>query len=145
MNVATSNRAGNTSTQTHARGLRALLEQLDDLCRARSQLVTRAQRLADADDIQPRVLKAAAAVERWVEVQPSMFEDVLDEELSKFDKFRNDIEAGAVKQEEVLESVKVSPASVIWARPLGTRPRRTCPADALCSDSERVIFAVPAR
>ena len=84
-------------------------------------------------------------MERWVEVQPSMFEDVLDEELSKFDKFRNDIEAGAVKQEEVLESVKVSPASVIWARPLGTRPRRTCPADALCSDSERVIFAVPAR
>ncbi|KAI0266621.1 BRO1-domain-containing protein [Russula aff. rugulosa BPL654] len=93
-------------TQTHARALRVLLEQLDDLVRERSQLVSRAQRLADADDIGPRIVKEAAGLERWAEVQPSMFEDSLDQELAKYDKFRRDIEEGGVKQTELLEKVK---------------------------------------
>lgn len=96
-------------TQTHARALRVLLEQLDDLAHERNQLVSRAQRLADADDISPRIIKEAASLERWVEVQPSMFEDTLDQELAKYDKFRRDIEEGAVRQSELLEDVKVSP------------------------------------
>ncbi len=85
-----------------------LLEQLDDLVRERSQLVSRAQRLADADDISPRIVKEAAGLERWAEVQPSMFEDSLDQELAKYDKFRRDIEEGGVKQTELLEKVKGS-------------------------------------
>jgi programmed cell death 6-interacting protein len=88
-----------------------LLEQLDDLVRERSQLVSRAQRLADADDISPRIVKEAAGLERWAEVQPSMFEDSLDQELAKYDKFRRDIEEGGVKQTELLEKVKVREAS----------------------------------
>ena len=95
------------STQAHARQLRVLLESLDDVQRARAQVVTRATRLADSDDITPRILKAAAAIERWVEVQPSMFEDVLDEELAKYEKFRVDLEEGEQKQEQLLNSVKV--------------------------------------
>lgn len=83
-----------------------LLEQLDDLVRERSQLVSRAQRLADADDISPRIVKEAAGLERWAEVQPSMFEDTLDQELAKYDKFRRDIEEGGVKQTELIENVK---------------------------------------
>ena len=83
-----------------------LLEQLDDLVRERSQLVSRAQRLADADDISTRILKEAAGLEKWAEVQPSMFEDTLDQELAKYDKFRRDIEDGGVRQMELLESVK---------------------------------------
>jgi len=86
-----------------------LLEQLDDLVRERSQLVSRAQRLADADDISPRIVKEAAGLERWAEVQPSMFEDTLDQELAKYDKFRRDIEEGGVKQTELLENAKGSP------------------------------------
>ncbi|PSR75597.1 hypothetical protein PHLCEN_2v9077 [Hermanssonia centrifuga] len=97
---------GPNSTQSHARQLRVLLESLNDIQRSRDQSVTRAKRLADAEDITPRILKAAAAVERWVEVQPSMFEDVLDEELSKYDKFREDIEEGEQNQEVLLESIK---------------------------------------
>jgi len=89
-----------------ARKLRVLLEQLDDLTRARQQLVSRSQRLADADDVQPRILKAAEAVERWVEVHPSMFEDVLDEEMAKFEKFRADIDEGAGKQADLLKNLK---------------------------------------
>ena len=95
-----------------------LLEQLDDLVRERSQLVSRAQRLADADDISPRIVKEAAGLERWAEVQPSMFEDTLDQELAKYDKFRCDIEEGGVKQTELLESVKGSlPSAGIHFRP----------------------------
>lgn len=85
-----------------------LLEQLDDLVRERSQLVSRAQRLADADDISTRIVKEAAGLERWAEVQPSMFEDTLDQELAKYDKFQRDIEDGGVKQTELLENVKES-------------------------------------
>lgn len=95
-------------TQTHARALRVLLEQLDDLGRERNQLVSRAQRLTDADDISARIVKEAASLERWAEVQPSMFEGTLDQELSKYDKFRRGIEEGAVRQSELLENVKES-------------------------------------
>ncbi|KAI9461717.1 pH-response regulator [Lactarius psammicola] len=70
------------ATQNHARALRVLLEQLDDLARERNQL-------------------------SWAEVQPSMFEDTLDQELVKYDKFRHDIEEGAVKQSELLESTRM--------------------------------------
>lgn len=87
--------------------LRSLLESLDDIQRARVQTVERVKRRVDADDITPRILRAAAAIERWVEVQPSMFEDVLDEEMSKFDKFKNDVEEGEEKQEVLLGSIKV--------------------------------------
>ena len=98
------------ATQNHARALRVLLEQLDDLARERNQLVSRAQRLADADDISKRIQKEAAGLESWTEVQPFMFEDTLDQELVKYDKFRRDIEEGASKQSELLENVKESPS-----------------------------------
>jgi late p6Gag/p9Gag-like protein len=84
------------------------LEQLDDLVRERSQLVSRAERLVDADDISPRIVKEAAGLERWAEVQPSLFEDTLDQELAKYDKFRHDIEEGSVRQAELLDNVKGS-------------------------------------
>lgn len=89
------------------------MEQLDDLARERNQLVSRAQRLADADDISARIQKEAAGLESWAEVQPFMFEDTLDQELVKYDKFRHDIEEGAVKQSELLENVKESHPQLI--------------------------------
>ncbi|KAI0313744.1 BRO1-domain-containing protein [Amylostereum chailletii] len=98
--------SGTTAAQTHARALRVHLEELDDLAREREDLVRRANRRKEADDIHPRILKAAAGVERWAEVQPSMFEDVLEDELAKYDKFRNDVAQGGVKQDEILEAVK---------------------------------------
>jgi programmed cell death 6-interacting protein len=91
-----------------------VLEQLDDLARERNQLVLRAQRLADADDISPRIVKEAAGFERWAEVQPSMFEDSLDQELAKYDKFQRDIEDGAARQSELLENMKVSVLSAVY-------------------------------
>ncbi len=92
----------------HARALRVHLEKLDDLSKARGELVARVARLAGADDITPRVLKAAAAMEQWVNVQPAMFEDILDEELAKFDKFRVQLEENDRQQAELLDAVRVS-------------------------------------
>ena len=65
-------------------------------------------RLAGTDDITPRILKAAAAMEQWVNVQPAMFEDILDEELSKYDRFRRQLEDDERKQDELLTAVRVS-------------------------------------
>ena len=104
---ASSRHIGSNPAQTHARALRVLLEQLDDLQRVRRDQVSRAQRLAAADDITPQIMKAAAAFEQWVEVQPVMLEEVLEEELVKFEKFRSEIEKGEQRQEQLLNSIKV--------------------------------------
>jgi programmed cell death 6-interacting protein len=69
--------------------------------------VQRAQRLADADDIGPRILKVAAGFERWVDVKPAMFGDVSDEELAKYDKFISEIDGGRSKQEALLQDIQV--------------------------------------
>ena len=79
-------------TRSHARALRALLEKLDDLIKDRVELATRVDRLVATDDITPRILRAASGMEQWVNVQPAMFEDNLDAELSKFDKFRTQLD-----------------------------------------------------
>ncbi|KAH7927929.1 pH-response regulator [Leucogyrophana mollusca] len=100
--------SANRQTQTHARTLRGLLESLDDVRRSRDELVARAQRYADVDDIRPRILKAASNFERWTEVDPAMFEDVSDEELSKYDKFIQGLAEGKKKQTEVLDAVKAT-------------------------------------
>ena len=100
-------KASNPQTQIHARNLRVLLETLDEILHVRHDLVKRAERLAEADDIQPRIMKAATGFERWVEVQPAMFEDVSDEEIAKYDKFLQGLREGEKKQNEILEAIKV--------------------------------------
>lgn len=94
-------------THKHARELRILLESLDWLHRDQQQVARRAQTLAKADDIQPRILKAAAGFERLVEVEPAMFEDVSDEELAKYDKFVTEIKDFEQKQVDLLTAIKV--------------------------------------
>ncbi|KAI0649086.1 BRO1-domain-containing protein [Trametes meyenii] len=117
--VAYSQRAGTTiadPTRAHARALRTLLERLEDLSKSRVEIVARVDRLAGSDDITQRVSKAATAMEQWVNVQPAMFEDILDEELSKYDKFRVQLEENGEKQEELLRSVKERHAEFIRSR-----------------------------
>lgn len=69
--------------------------------------MVRAQRLADADDIAQRILTAAGEMEEWVEMKPAAFEDVLDNELSKYEKFQSMLEDGEQKQEDLLSSITV--------------------------------------
>ena len=94
-------------TKAHARALRVLIEELDDLHRDRSQLVRRAQSLADADDIRVRILKVSSGFERFTQVEPAMFEDVLDEELAKYDKFLREIDEVGQKQNRILSDIQV--------------------------------------
>jgi programmed cell death 6-interacting protein len=61
----------------------------------------------DADDIQPRIAREAAGLARWTDVTPAMFEDTMEQELRKFEKFQRDIEAGARQQEDHLTNLVV--------------------------------------
>ncbi|KAJ7931480.1 BRO1-like domain-containing protein [Mycena leptocephala] len=90
----------------HSRALRVALEALDSLHRELQDFVRRAQSLADADDIYPRVLSAASGLEKLAEVKPEMFEDVSDQELAKYDKFLEEINRGESKQAELLATIE---------------------------------------
>lgn len=94
-------------TQALARVLRVLLESLDDLHRERKNIVKRAQRLADADDISNRVLKEASKFDNMADIQPLTFEEASDEELAKYDKFLVELREFEEKQNSILADVKV--------------------------------------
>ncbi|KAJ4464583.1 BRO1-like domain-containing protein [Lentinula aciculospora] len=107
-------RSSNT-TDIHARNLRSLLESLSDIYRDRENLIQRTKTLIEADDIQPRIMKTASGFERLAETvveaqkhitNPAMFEDVLNDELGKYDKFVQWMRNLEVKQEDILGSVK---------------------------------------
>ncbi|EEB91188.1 hypothetical protein MPER_10491, partial [Moniliophthora perniciosa FA553] len=104
------------STGKRARNLRVLLEQLDSLHSEREDIVRRAQKLAEVDDIQPRIAKAAAGFARLAEVQPVMFEDISDEGLSKYDKFMKWIKELQPRQEELLNAIKAENESFLQSR-----------------------------
>lgn len=108
--LASNNSASSVNSQTKrcARALRVLLEGLDNIRNVRKQILQRALYEAESDNIKSRVMRQAAGIERWAEVQPSMFEDTLDQELGKYDKFKTDLEDGAVEQQKLLEEIEVS-------------------------------------
>ncbi|KAG7089614.1 hypothetical protein E1B28_011280 [Marasmius oreades] len=100
----------------HARNLRVYLEDLDRLQSEREDIVRRAKKLAEVDDIRQRILKVAGGFERLGEVQPAMFEDVFDEELAKYDKFiklMNDLQP---RQEQLLNSIRAEHKLFIQSR-----------------------------
>ncbi|KAK7051008.1 pH-response regulator protein palA/rim20 [Paramarasmius palmivorus] len=107
---------GSNATGKHARALRVLLEQLDNLHSDREDIVRRAQKLTEVDDIQPRIAKAAAGFARLAEVQPAMFEDISDEELSKYDKFVKWINELRPRQEELLSAIRAEKEAFLQSR-----------------------------
>jgi programmed cell death 6-interacting protein len=58
------------------------------------------------------VLREAAGVEQWAEVQPTMFEDTFEKEMGKYDKFKSALEEGETVQAELLARLKVC---CLWA------------------------------
>ncbi|KIJ50961.1 hypothetical protein M422DRAFT_158756 [Sphaerobolus stellatus SS14] len=97
---------GSRTTQAHARALRSYLEALEDSQQARTELVNRIQRVTDADDVAPRFMREASSLARWVEVRPDMFEQAIEEELNKFERYRIDLEENEHRQEEVLNGIR---------------------------------------
>lgn len=115
--ISMSGKAVSTSqTQIHARTLRGLLESLDDIRRIRDDLVVRAQRRAESDDIRPKVLATVANFEHEIEMSAVTFEDVSDNELAKYDKFIQGLTEGQKKQEEILSSIKSTNDAFIQSR-----------------------------
>ncbi|KAG1747202.1 BRO1-like domain-containing protein [Suillus paluster] len=115
--VSMAGKAVSTSqTQIHARTLRGLLESLDDIRRTRDDLVVRAQRRAESDDIRSKVLTAAARLEHGTEMSAAMFEDVSDNELAKYDKFIQGLTEGRKKQVEIIASIKSTNDAFIQSR-----------------------------
>lgn len=105
--VSMTGKAVSTSqTQIHARTLRGLLESLDDIRRTRDDLVIRARRRVESDDIRPKVLAAAANLKHGIEMSAVTFEEVSDNELAKYDKFIQGLTEGRKKQEEIISSIK---------------------------------------
>jgi len=105
-----------TPARLHSRNLRALLESLDDVTRNRADIVKGATQRAESDNITPRILKTAANFEQWAEIQPSMFEDVIEEELARYEKFRIWIEESEQKQDTLLASIKEQNAIFLQSR-----------------------------
>ena len=99
----------NRETKKRTRTLRTLMEHLDEAKDDRANVLARAQRMVDADDVQPRIMREAAARERWTDVTPAMFQDAMDEEMGKFDKFRGMVDEGAEKQGDLLAQLQVCP------------------------------------
>jgi programmed cell death 6-interacting protein len=95
-------------TKQNAQELRMKLEELDTLHRDCEQLVHRAQSLVATDNIRPRILKMAAGFERLASVTPAMFENILDEELVKFDRYLSELTGMKRKHEVLLNEIQVS-------------------------------------
>ncbi|KAI6025189.1 BRO1-like domain-containing protein [Pisolithus microcarpus] len=96
----------NNQTQIHARALRGLLESLDDIRKDRGQVVARAQRRLEVDDIKPSIISVASNFNRWEELTPAMFVDLSDKELAKYDRFIQELAEGKKQQEGILEAIK---------------------------------------
>ncbi|QRV89818.1 vacuolar protein sorting-associated protein BRO1 [Ceratobasidium sp. AG-Ba] len=105
-----------TQAHTYARAIRAGLEHLEDLRSARARCVESARQRANTDDIKPRIMREAAGLARWVEVKPAMFEEAIEEEMGKFDRYRDSVEEGREKQEQELERVEHLTELLIQAR-----------------------------
>jgi len=106
--------ASGTQTQGIARGLRSLLEQVDDLRTTRATTVRLAKNQANSDDIEPRIEREALGLESWVQVKPAMFEDTLDEEMQKYERYREAMEENERQQEKVLANIEVRLLGLNW-------------------------------
>ncbi|KAF8604259.1 BRO1-domain-containing protein [Ceratobasidium sp. AG-I] len=105
-----------TQAHTYGRAIRAALESLDDLRNARARCIESARQRASTDDIKPRLVREAAGLARWVEVKPAMFEETMEEEMGKFDRYKDSVEEGKEKQDELLAQVEHLNDLLIQAR-----------------------------
>jgi len=63
--------------------------------------------LEASDDIQPRILRVASGFERLTELRAEMFEDILDEELAKYDVSLREMRTYQQRQGAVIADIKV--------------------------------------
>ncbi|SPO28280.1 related to RIM20 - protein involved in proteolytic activation of Rim101p [Ustilago trichophora] len=106
------------------RALRESLEHLDDLLDSRSACVTEAKAMAGSDDIRPLVMREAASLSSSTnttggiagEVTAADFEELFDRELSKYTRFKLDLDSSASAQESLLDTIKERNTAFVEAR-----------------------------
>ena len=87
-----------------------------------------ARHIATNDDVRPRVLQEATRLAHGgsSDVKPELFEGMFGKEMEKYDRFRQDLDAEAGRQEQLLAQIRVSPTSSSDAADLGrSRMRRS--------------------
>ncbi|KIY65859.1 BRO1-domain-containing protein [Cylindrobasidium torrendii FP15055 ss-10] len=105
--TGTKNRTAEAAlTQRHARMLRTMLENLDEQHQRRIEVVSRAEALARSDDIRGRIQEAAAKASDSAEIQPSAFENILEDELAKYDRFIELIRQSDQTLQDTLASIE---------------------------------------
>lgn len=102
-----------SQTQVHARKLRGLLDEIKAIHRQLDDVIDRAKRTAGIDEITERILKMSNGFEKFAEVQPAMFEDVMDNELAKYDRFPAEIAELERKQSSILKNLEVCLKSLL--------------------------------
>lgn len=107
---------GSRSTQGHARALRSFLETLEDIIQSRTELVRRVQRIVNTDDVSGRFKREEASLARWTEVRPEVFDQAIEEELGKFDRYKEDLEQDQRRQDEALSGIKEKNALFLASR-----------------------------
>ncbi|PVF99793.1 putative pala protein [Serendipita vermifera] len=105
-----------TQTKSHMRILRGHLESLDEIRRNRQLTLIRLQNFASSDDISDRIKLVALGLERWTEVKAEMFEDVMTEELQRYEKYRNEISSTEPEQRDLLRKIEERNASLHQSR-----------------------------
>jgi len=51
-------------------------------------------------------MREASSLARWVEVRPEIFEQAIEEELNKYERYREDLEESEHRQEEALHGIQ---------------------------------------
>ncbi|GJJ08702.1 hypothetical protein Clacol_002921 [Clathrus columnatus] len=97
---------GSKSTQGHARALRSFLESLEDVVQSRTELVKRVHRVSNTDDVSSRFKQEESSLARWVEVRPEVFDQATEEELGKYDRYKEELEDNAGRQDQALNGIK---------------------------------------
>ncbi|BEI84836.1 hypothetical protein CcaverHIS002_0502370 [Cutaneotrichosporon cavernicola] len=90
------------------RPLRASLEELDDRIAHRAALVAEARAVAAHDDVRPEVLQEASRLAHGGsgDVKPEWFEPLFDKAAAKYDRLRDEMDAEAGGQDELLEQIR---------------------------------------
>lgn len=82
------------------------MEALEDVQHARAELIHRVEHVAEIDDVAPRFMREASSVARWVEVRPQIFEQAIEEELNKYERYRKQLEQNQQRQEDALSIIR---------------------------------------
>lgn len=88
---STGKAANAKATTSQVRVIRTLLEQLSEADEVARSILSRINHQSDIDDIRPRIMCQASQLELWTKVEPSMFDDVLEEELDKYRQFKDQV------------------------------------------------------